>query len=45
MFDDEEILDLLDWIVRWMVDNDYECGREGAELFEKVSDMIDRAIP
>lgn len=40
MFEDEEILDLLDW----MVDNGYELGQEGSEIFDKVTYLIDRHL-
>lgn len=32
----EEIRELLENILDWMIENDYECGREGGHLYGRI---------
>jgi len=37
----EEIRELLDRIKTWMVENDYECGPEGNEIYQEISKLLE----
>ena len=34
---------LLENIQEWMVDNDYECGNRGSELYDEITELLDSA--
>ena len=36
----EEIRELLDRIQTWMIENDYECGPEGNEIYKEISKLL-----
>lgn len=36
----KETTELLKEIQTWMMDNDYECGPKGAEIYEKISKIL-----
>lgn len=33
----------LEEIQSWIIDNDYECGPQGSEIFEKIAKLLDVA--
>jgi len=35
-----EIKELLYDIQNWMIDNDYECGNEGSELYIRIEKLL-----
>ena len=37
----KEIRELLDRIQTWMVENDYECGPEGNEIFNEINKLLE----
>lgn len=37
----KEYLDLLNQIQDWMVENDYECGEQGGEIFNKITEILE----
>lgn len=36
----EEIRELLDRIQTWMIENDYECGPEGNEIYKEIDELL-----
>lgn len=36
----ENIKTLLGDILDWMNDNDYECGEQGAKIYERISEAL-----
>ncbi len=37
----KEILEFLEEIQEWMVENDYECGEQGGEIFNKITEILE----
>jgi len=38
----DEIKELLEWIQDWMLENDYECGPEGIEIYKEISRLLEK---
>jgi hypothetical protein len=38
--DTNEVLELLTDIQEWMVENDYECGPVGSDIYTRISDFL-----
>lgn len=36
----KEIKDLLEEIQDWMIENDYECGEQGGDIYMRISKII-----
>ena len=36
----EELKELLLEIQDWMMDNDYECGEQGADIYGRISNLL-----
>jgi hypothetical protein len=36
----KEIRELLDRIQTWMIENDYECGPEGNEIYKEIDKLL-----
>lgn len=36
----KEIADLLKAIRQWMIDNDYECGKQGSYLCDRIEEVL-----
>lgn len=37
---DKEVKELLEEIQTWMIDNDYECGEQGSEIYSRISKLL-----
>lgn len=38
----DNVKELLEEIQDWMMENDYECGPMGAELFKEISELLQK---
>lgn len=38
----EEIKTLLRDIQQWMIGNDYECGREGSQIYDRIEEILSK---
>jgi hypothetical protein len=38
----DEIKELLEEIQNWMIDNDYECGDQGSEIYSKITELLNK---
>ena len=36
----DEVKELLEEIQSWMIDNDYECGEWGSEIYQKIKEVL-----
>ena len=36
----EEIKELLNDIQDWMVENDYECGEVGSDIYQRITEIL-----
>ena len=36
----KDIRDLLEEIQDWMMENDYECGPHGSEIYQRISEEL-----
>lgn len=36
----QDIRDLLEEIQDWMMENDYECGPHGSEIYKRISEEL-----
>lgn len=37
----KDIRELLEDIQDWMMENDYECGEVGSEIYQRITKMLD----
>lgn len=35
-----ELKELLEDIQSWMLDNDYECGEQGSDIYDRISEVL-----
>jgi len=40
----KEIKELLEEIQDWMVENDYECGSWGTDIYKRISEILKKEI-
>jgi hypothetical protein len=38
--DDKKVRELLEEIQDWMIDNDYECGDWGSDIYNKIAKIL-----
>ena len=40
----DELKELLNDIQEWMVENDYECGEQGSEIYQRITDALKKDV-
>lgn len=40
--ENKELLEFLGEIADWMMDNDYECGEQGSDIYRRLGEILDK---